>query len=182
VAIGRRLRHAGRLLQARDEGTALTEFALAFLLYVTVVMGSIQIAMWAFTSSGAQFAVWEGCRAGVTAYQPAPPDATDDMSLAEHSMEADAELAAAASFAAADRVVEMMSWLPLTNDYENLQSIVTEDDVTPGEEGVREIQVSVRVRPLVLFPLVERFLGAGDPDGFYFDRSCRQRLNRFYSF
>jgi hypothetical protein len=166
---------------ADDSGTGLTEFAFAFVVYVLVTLGTIQVALWAFAAAAGQFAVWEGCRAGAAAYQPPPPDATDDVALRAYH-ESSAEYAANAAFAAADRTESILSWLPITSEYTSLEAVVEEEDVLPGEEGRRAIVTSVRVRPFVIVPFFEQFLDDSSGEGFGFDRACRLRLGRFYSF
>jgi hypothetical protein len=164
-----------------ESGSGLTEFAFAFVIYVMVTLGTIQVSIWAFAAAAGQFAVWEGCRAGAAAYQPPPPDATDDVALRQYH-ESSAEFAANAVFAATDRTEEILGWVPITSDYTSLSAAVEEVDVAPGEEGRREIVTSVRVRPFILVPLFEQWLDGTSPEGFGFDRACRLRLGRFYSF
>lgn len=165
----------------RDEGSALTEFAFVFGIYVLVTLGTMQVAMWAFTTAAAQFAVWEGCRAGAAAYQPPPSDGRDGGSLGD-SHWTSSEFAAQAEFAAVNRTEAILGWLPITAVFHNLTASVVEEDVLPGQEGRREIVTSVRVKPFIFMPLLKPMLDATDPDGFGFARACRLRLGRFYSF
>ena len=164
-----------------DDGSGLTEFAFVFGIYVMVTLGTIQVAMWAFTTAAAQFAVWEGCRAGAAAYQPPPPNGREGGSLGD-SHWTSSEFAANAEFAAANRTEDILGWLPITAKFENLTASVVEEDVLPGEEGRREIITSVRVKPFIFMPLLGPMLDATDPAGFGFQRACRLRLGRFYSF
>lgn len=179
----RHLAGPGRLSKAvrNEDGSGLTEFAFAFVIYVMVTLGTIQVSIWAFSAAAAQFAVWEGCRAGAAAYQPPPPDATDDVAL-RHYQESSSEFAANAVFAATDRTEEILSWVPITSDYTSLAATVEEEGMAPGEEGSRSIVTSVRIRPFILVPLFEQWLDGTSPEGFGFDRACRLRLGRFYSF
>jgi hypothetical protein len=165
-----------------EDGSGLTEFAFVFGIYVLVTLGTIQIAMWAFTTAAAQFAVWEGCRAGAATYQPPPPDARDADSLGPGNDWTSTEYAAEAEFAAVERTHRVLNWLPITAEYRDLQATVVEEDVLPGEEGQREIVTSVSVRPFIFVPGLGPMLDATNPKEFAFERTCRLRLGRFYSF
>jgi hypothetical protein len=165
-----------------DSGTAITEFALAFGMYVLIVMGTIQIAIWAFSSSITQFAVWEGCRAGAAAYQPPPPDGRNVGGLGDQQTVDDSEWVAAAEASAIARTDALLDWLPITSNHGDIEVVIEEADVGPGEAGRREIQVTVGVRPLVLFPMTEQFLGVLGSGGFVLDRACRLHLSRYYSY
>jgi hypothetical protein len=181
-SIGLRARLARLAHVVRDEeGAGLTEFAFAFAVYVLVTMGTIQVAMWAFTAAAGQFAVWEGCRAGAAAYQPPPPDARGDQSLSTYH-ESHSDWAAEAEIAAVNRTVQVLDWVPITSDYQKLDASVKEEDVAPGEEGRREIVTHVRIKPLIFVPMLAPLLDAVSPEEFGFERSCRLRLGRFYSF
>jgi len=170
-----------RRLAADEAGTVLTEFALIIMVYMTMVIGLIQVTVWAVTIASTQFAVWEGCHAGAAAYHPEPADGTTPGGLRSQVETGTTEQAAAASFAALDRIEEVLSWLPLTGDYTDLDASVLEEDVEPGEEGVREIVASVHVNAPVLVPLSRAWL-TGSGGLFEVVRACRMRLSRFYSY
>jgi hypothetical protein len=172
----------GALRRARGEdGSTIVEFAFAFLLYATVVMGAIQVAIWAYTVSAAQFAVWEGCRIGASVYQPAPPDGTDPSSLPEQGTDSE-DYAIKASLAATIRTEDILNWLPITSSYADLAAAVEEADVAPGEEGERDMMVTVRVKPFLFVPMFASLLADPSSKDYGFTRSCRLRLTRFYSF
>lgn len=165
-----------------ESGAVITEFALVFVLYVGIVMISIQAAIWAFTISATQFAVWEGCRRGAAAYQPAPPDGTTPGGLVSQLDIGSSEDAAGASFAALDRIEEILNWLPLTEDYYDLTAAVVEEEVLPGEEGQRDITASVRVNAVVLLPIKREWLSTESGGVFVVERACRLRLARYYAY
>ncbi len=168
---------------ARDEsGAVLAEFASVFLIYLMVVVATFQISLWAFTITATQFAVWEGCRVGSAVYQPQPPDGTTPGGLRSQLDRGAPEDAAGAAFAAMDRIEQVLTWLPLTQDYSDLTAAVEEEFVLPGEEGVREITASVRVSAPVMFPFAEEWLPEGSGGLFVVQRACRLRLARFYSY
>ncbi len=164
-----------------ESGAVLPEVALVFLMYMLLVVFIIQVAVWAFTISATQFAVWEGCRRGAGAYQPPPPDGTGSGSLISQLETGMSEEAYGASFAAIDRIEEILNWLPLTQNYSDLTAAVVEEEVMPGEEGERDITASAKVTALMVLPLVESWLGEGW-EGFVIERSCRLRLARYYSY
>ncbi|MFQ5459199.1 MAG: hypothetical protein ACE5EL_00235 [Anaerolineae bacterium] len=168
--------------RAHDEsGAAITEFAFAFLMYAVVTMGAMQVSLWAFTAAAAQFAVWEGCRAGAAAYQPPPPDGRDPGGLPVQNPSA-GTYAADAAFAAVDRTESILAWLPITSDFSDLSAAVEEQNMAPGEEGRREIITTVRVRPFSFLPLADTFVAQGTTGGLVLEKTCRLRLSRFYSF
>ncbi|MBM3148961.1 MAG: pilus assembly protein [Chloroflexi bacterium] len=180
-----RLIASGRL--CRDTcGQSVVEFALVAPIFFFLVFGFIQVGLWTFGIALTQIAVREGCRTGVTWYQPRPAwwdrqDSNDDTSCGFNPTtrcdpaQTSSSWKLAAEFEAKKRARELIELVQVAT-IRDLDAEIREEvnRSERGREGTREIVVTAEVDLLMLVT----YFG----NSFRHTSQCRMRLERFYSY
>jgi hypothetical protein len=169
------------MLLRSEAGASTVELAIAFMAFVTLVIGFMQVSIWALSISITQIGLREGCRAGVAAYHPAPVSGNSGAGLPDPELSQQAYEVAAVQ-AATGRAEEILQWLPLTHSFDSLTASVVESGISRGVEGTREFRMSVTVSPPLVVPLAEDWLPAGSGGLLEIHRECRMRLARYYTY
>jgi len=168
---------------ARDQrGQTIVEFALVAPVFIVLILGFMQVAIWLFGTALTEMAVREGCREGVAYYQPKPARwEGDDESGRRDPCEGDAMMSALAIAMAYKRTSEILSIAIIQSPIVVLPSI-TEEDCAKGEEGTREMTVEAWGRLPVVVPFAAEWTPGPLKGLFIVHRKCRMRLERFYSY
>jgi hypothetical protein len=168
----------------RDQcGQSIVEFAVVAPVFIVLILGFMQIAIWLFGTTLTEMAVREGCREGVAYYQPKPARWEGDSGGGRREpCEGDTATKTVAILMARKRTSEILSIAIIQRPFVILPQI-TEEDCAKGEEGTREMTIDAIVRLPVVVPFAADWIPGWFPgDIFVIHRKCRMRLERFYSY
>lgn len=144
-----------------EHGTSLVEFAMILPALMLVLLGFLQLALWAFQIGVVQYASNQACRAGAAVYQPLGAE-PGEFNVVAYGLSVVAVRA---------KMNDILTPMGL-RDRVWYEPYVYESGLAKGQEGEREYVVEVQLRlTRVVF---------WDPPFIW--RTARCRLERFYSY